>query len=296
MFKLGVITDEISQDLEVAAKLAKKYELDGLEIRSVWEKGPHELNKQNIASIKKILTDYKLECCGISSPLFKCELNDEAEIKEHIKILKKCITLAKALGTKFIRGFTFWQRGDFAEALPKIVEQYRKIFDIIEQEDIYILIEFDPSVYASNANKTAMLLSAINHPQIKALWDPGNDIYDPQGEIPYPDGYEWIKDKLLHIHIKDAIIQNGEAVCVPFGTGVVDYEGQFKALSRDKYEGYLVMETHYRLKHNLSEDLMTLPKGSAFSLGGYEATEESLINIKRSIKQWGLSKNLQATN
>ena len=43
MLKRGVITDEISQDIEKAASLAKQYGLTGLEIRSVWEKGPHEL-------------------------------------------------------------------------------------------------------------------------------------------------------------------------------------------------------------------------------------------------------------
>ena len=41
MFKKGVITDEISQDMGQAVELASKYGLDGVEIRSVWEKSPH---------------------------------------------------------------------------------------------------------------------------------------------------------------------------------------------------------------------------------------------------------------
>ena len=48
MFRKGVINDEISQDFQVAASLAMKYELDAIEIRSTWEKGPHELDKSDI--------------------------------------------------------------------------------------------------------------------------------------------------------------------------------------------------------------------------------------------------------
>ena len=48
MFKKGVITDEISQDFKTAVDLALKYGLNGIEIRSVWEKGPHELQNAPI--------------------------------------------------------------------------------------------------------------------------------------------------------------------------------------------------------------------------------------------------------
>ena len=44
-----------------------------------------------------------------------------------------------------------------------------------------------------------------------------------------------------------------------------------------EHEGYVMLETHYRPKHDISEELMALPKGSAFSYMGYEATEECLI-------------------
>ncbi|NIR00558.1 MAG: hypothetical protein GTN78_10215, partial [Gemmatimonadales bacterium] len=34
--KLAVFTDEVSQDLETALKLAVRYNLDGVELRTVW--------------------------------------------------------------------------------------------------------------------------------------------------------------------------------------------------------------------------------------------------------------------
>ena len=282
MFKLGVITDEISQDIEIAAGLAEKYGLNGLEIRSVWEKGPHELNESDISRIKEVLHKHGLECCGISAPFFKCDIDSDEEYNEQIEILKKCINLAKKLETKYIRGFTFWQKGNFEDNLPKIVQRFKQPIQILEQSDMYLLLEMDPTVFASNGKKLAKTAKAINSDRVHVLWDPGNDIYEPDGETPYPDGYEYVKDMVKHVHIKDAIrLPDGKAEGVVFGTGDVDFEGQLKSLKKDGYDGYLVMETHYRPKHEISEELMALPKGSAFSLHGYEATEECLISFKK---------------
>lgn len=285
MFKLGVITDEISQEFEEALELCKKHNLDGVEIRSVWEKGPHELSDEDIEKIKELLEKYNLSCCGISAPLFKCELYDEEQFKEQLDILNKCIHLAKALGTKYIRGFTFWKRKSLDEAIDDIVESYNRILDILEKEDMYVLIEFDPSVYATNAKQLRKVVTAINSERVKALWDPGNDIYDPDGEVPYPEGYSDIKDIFKHMHIKDAIKRkDGSIEGVPFGEGQVDYKGQLTKLKEDGYTGWLVMETHYRPKHEISEELLALPKGSAFSMFGYEATDECLTKFISMLK------------
>lgn len=40
MFRLAVITDEISQDLETVISFAHTWGLQGVELRSVWEKAP----------------------------------------------------------------------------------------------------------------------------------------------------------------------------------------------------------------------------------------------------------------
>lgn len=285
MFKKGVITDEISQEMKIAAELAQKYDLDGVEIRSVWDKGPHELDRSDIGNIKTILSDTGLEVCGISSPFFKCSLDDNNEIKEHIEILKRCMELANLLGAKIVRGFTFWSNGRFDENLQRIVSKFEKPLELLAQNNITLALEFDPSVYASNARKLVKVIREINSPRVKALWDPGNDIYDPDGEIPYPDGYEIIKPYMVHMHLKDAVKNtDGKAEGVAVGDGHVDYQGQFDTLRKDGYDGYVVLETHYRPKHAISEELLALPKGSAFSYMGYEATEECLVKWKKFLK------------
>lgn len=279
MFKKGVITDEISQDFKVAVDLATDFMLDGVEVRSVNDKGPHELDDNDIKSIKSILSDSNLEVCGISSPFYKCDIDDESQIKEHIEILKRSIDLAHRLDTKIVRGFTFWARGSFEDNFDRIVSQFEEPLKIIEKEDIMLALEFDPSVFATNARKLVKVIEAIDSPKVRALWDPGNDIYEPDRETPYPDGYELIKPYMVHMHLKDAIRNKDKgATGAPIGKGQVDYIGQFRDLIKSKYDGYVVLETHYRPSHNITDELLASPKGKAFSHLGYEATKECLIN------------------
>lgn len=285
MFKKGVITDEISQDFTSALELALKYSLDGIEIRSVWDKGPHELDKNDIAAIRKVIKSTKLEVCGISAPFFKCALDSISEYDSHMEILEKCIELAEQLNTKIIRGFTFWNKGDFEKDLERIISKYEKPVKILERAGVTLALEMDPSVYAANASKVRRVIENINSPYVKALWDPGNEIYDPEGEVPYTYGYNVIKPYMVHMHLKDAKkLENGKIISVPVGEGQVDYNGQFKALITDKYDGFVVLETHYRPKHDISDELMALPKGYAFSYLGYEATEECLVKWERILK------------
>jgi len=288
MFKKGVITDEISQDFEAAVQLAIKYHLEGLEIRSVWEKGPHELEKEDVDRILRILKGTGLEVPAISAPFFKCDIDDPDEYKAHIEILEKSIKLAYRLGARYIRGFTFWKKGNFAENLDKILSRFDVPLRILEREGFILVLESDPSVFASNAAQLVKVIRRIGSKHVRALWDPGNDIYDPEGEIPYPNGYELIKPYMVHMHLKDARkTDDGKIIGVPVGQGQVDYKGQFRRLLEDGYDGYVILETHYRPKHDISEELLALPKGSAFSYLGREGKEACLIGWKKILDDIG---------
>ena len=277
MFKTAVITDEITQDFSHALEIAKKHGLDAVEVRSVYELGAFEWTDEAVDKMKSLSDQAGLPVCCVSSPFFKCEIDDAKEIESQYESLRRCIGHAHKLGAKLIRGFTFWDKGGFEARLPEIVERFQKVIQILQQEGMTMALESEPSVYAANAAKLARILDAINSPYVKALWDPGNSIYDPSGEVPYPDGYGYIKDKLAHVHLKDAKVVEGKATGTPISKGDVDLVGQFKALIQDGYTGYVSLETHYRPAHHIAEELLAMPKGSAFSHGGLEATEESLV-------------------
>ena len=56
-FTLGVISDEISQDLEIVIETAKDYDLDSVEIRSVWDVRVQNLTDEHLKKLKKELDE-----------------------------------------------------------------------------------------------------------------------------------------------------------------------------------------------------------------------------------------------
>lgn len=282
MLKLGIITDEVSQDLNIAAEFAVKHGLTELEIRSVNGKGPFEMEESDILAIKKIADEHNLNVAAISAPLFKCSISDKQAVQANIDGFSRLASYSKILGNRFIRGFDFWNEG---ASLQDRVSAYASIIKICEQCGITCVIEYDPSVHSSTAAKTKELIEAINSPYIKALYDPGNGLWADENDIPYPNDYELLKQHIAHIHIKDADLVNGKIDAVKVGTGKVDYKGLIKRLLDEHYSGCVMLETHYRKEVNLTEEQLKFPGGDTFSAGAYEASEESIEALLSIINQ-----------
>lgn len=285
MFKLSVISDEISQNLEETVEIAGRFGLDAVEIRTVDDVGLFEMSPSFAAGLKKRLDAAGLSVSALCPPLFKCGLEDDREIREHMEGLRHCVRLAEIFGAKLIRGFSFWKEGDFEAALPAITDHLLNAA-LLLPEGMKLVIESDPAVFASTAALLKRVVGAADCPEIRVLWDPGNDIYSAEREEPYPYGYRFVRGMIGHVHIKDAVRKEDGEVCgCRFGCGDVDYAGQLTALLEDGYDGYLTLETHYRKHSALDEAQLKRPGGRKFSEGGYEAAEESLEAMLRMLTE-----------
>ena len=282
-FKLGVISDEISQDLDVVKETAKDFKLDSIEVRSIWDVKVQDLTKEHTARLREELAKEGLRVISIASPFLKCEIDSEREYREHIDIFRRCIEVAKALDTDLVRGFTFWRR-DGLEGLPKywdtIVEKFAEPTEIAEQEDIILEIENEQSCFVGTGVDLARFLAEIDSRNVKAIWDPGNAYYDDAREEAYPVGYEALKPWIAHVHLKDVVWnqETGKPECVPIGTGEVKIGEQLAALKRDGYDGCVSLETHWR-PEALDEELLQRPGGREFSSSGEYASRVCLENI-----------------
>jgi L-ribulose-5-phosphate 3-epimerase len=284
-FRLGILTDEVSQDLREAIAFATQFGLQALELRSVDNLLLHQMDEAAIEGIRSLVEQSGLSICGLSAPIFKCELDREEEVENHIAMAHQYIAIAQRLKVPLIRGFSFWARAPFEEALPRIVAQIKRIAPYFEQAGITFVLEFDPSVYASNSRKVARIVGEVASPAVMALYDPGNDMWDPDGELPYPDGYDNLQGYIRHIHLKDAVRTGAGIEAVAIGSGQVDYRGLFRRLLDTGYDGYLVVETHYRLHAALTEEQLKRPMGASFSDGGREASEQCVRSLQALLRE-----------
>jgi len=279
--KLGIITDEVTQDIRKAVDFAMKHGLHGLELRSVDDMSIDMLPLKRVKEIKDIIESHGLEVCNISSSFFKCSINSKKEYDDNIEKLKRLMERAHILGCRTIRGFSFFTDGSFDERIDEIIDKFQLPLRMIEEEDIQLLLEPDPSVFTTNHRKLSKLIDLLGSNRIGAVYDPGNGIYDPDFEKPYPDGFNEIKNFIRHVHVKDARLVDGKPESVKIGTGWVPYAEIFKALNAMGYEGYVVLETHYRPKSRIPEELLQKPGGSLFSYNGDLASEESMVELKK---------------
>ena len=281
-FKLGVITDEVTQDIFEAAEFCKKHGLKCMEVRSVNGHSPFDYTDEDVDQIIAAAKKYDLEVSAISSPVFKCEYDDQEAIKANIAGFEKCAIIANKVGAKYIRGFDFWDKQVSIEVRAGM---YGEIIALCEKYDVYCALESDPAVHSSTPHKLAELILAINNPRIKALFDPGNEIWVTSKTS--EDAYDKLAPcGIVNVHVKDAI-PNGTPwpPAVKPGTGVADFVMIFKKLIRDGYSGGVMLETHYRKNSELDEEQLKRPGGNAFSDGAYEASEESIIALKEIINK-----------
>jgi sugar phosphate isomerase/epimerase len=268
MLKIGIFPDEISQDFERALFVtAKEFDLKYIELRTLWNKNLIDLSETDLKRAKRMIEKQGLSVSCIASPFLKCRLKksnvkenifygkksyyidlkkSQSSIDEHLDILKHSIELANMFSTRLVRCFSFWKEEEFNEEILKtIVDQFEKPLEIAKREGIILALENEPTCYIGTGAQARSLLNIIQSPNLKLTWDPGNAF--TSGEIPYPDGYEKIKDEIVHVHIKDYTRnrKTGKMEVKPVGAGEIDLTGQFQDLLKNDFNGVISLETAY---------------------------------------------------
>ncbi len=276
MIKLSFITDEATQDFDEAVRFAREYGLQGVELRSVQDKPIDEIDHDTLREYRRILDENGLKVCNLAGSFYKCDRTDRQAVEQNLEKLVRLCDAADILGCDTLRGFAFFAPAEGPESAQELAPYFEEPARILRERGKTLLLEADPSVNTSNHQAIARLLDLIGQDCFGAIYDPGNDLYDPLRETPYPDGYEAVRTHLKHIHIKDAVYDAaGEPQCVRIGDGLVGYPALLHRLLKDGYDGWLSLETHYRKNIVLTEEQMRVPQGSSFSAGGLEATAES---------------------
>ena len=89
------------------------------------------------------------------------------------------------------------------------------------------------------------MLGALDHPNLKVVWDPANALV--AGENPFPEGYARVSpQRIAHVHAKDCHVTDHKPTFCAVGEGGVDWRGQIDALERDGYTGWISLETHWK--------------------------------------------------
>ena len=269
MFKIGVVTDEISVDLVEAIEVAKSWGLRYIELHNVWGKNICDVDHATLSRIISIVKKSGMTVTNIDSLTLRCYLSNDEEYSEHIKHLLRSIEIAPLFNTNVVRLFSFWKEQN--PNWDRIFEKMELPIKIAEREGIILGFENVSSGNIGTSDDLVRMFNYFDSPNLKLIWDPGN-AYAAGEKMPYPNGYEKIKHKIIHVHVKDAIFdESGNRIWKPIGQGDVDYKGQLKALLRDNYQGVIALETHCTAENGSKID------GTKQSLDGLMAIINNII-------------------
>ncbi|MGH9449451.1 MAG: sugar phosphate isomerase/epimerase family protein [Terriglobia bacterium] len=259
-FRLGIITDEISDDLDQALNFISNYSLPGCELRDMWGKNIMNSSQADLARARHLIQDYNLQVSDIGSPIFKYNLpqmpvRPEKQSqgfgaafteKDSDKLLLKSFDLAHYFGTKKVRVFSYWRVKDPDKAYPYVRDRLAKAAELAGKNGVLLVLENEFECNIGTGKELGRILRDINSPHLRGNWDPGNAIM--LHEVAYPDGYKAVAGWFEHMHVKD-VKKNpstGHLSWAPVGGGFMDWKGQIKAVLDRPYRGTMSLETHYR--------------------------------------------------
>jgi sugar phosphate isomerase/epimerase len=263
-FKIAVINDEISQDLDHACSVvARDFGLKWIELRSMWDKNVMDLSAAQVDEARKILAKYGLQVTDIASPLFKTDWPGaprseygskgdlhgaaEATFKQQDEILERAIGLAKQFNTQKIRCFDFWRLDDVAPYRAAIDEKLRAAAEVTGKNGLLLVLENEFACNTATGREAARTMNAVQTPQFALNWDPANAVM--RGELDaFPGGWNSLpKNRIHHCHCKNAIKgAAGKVEWSPVGVGYIDWAAQFGALQQAGYRDAVSLETHWR--------------------------------------------------
>ena len=259
LFPIAAITDESSPDISTAVQSMREVGMTAAELRMVFGKNILDLSDQELGRAKSILADEGLKVISIASPLLKCVLPDAPEIdarfqqdifasthtfEDQPRLTECAFAIAKRMGARIVRVFSYWRTVKPEACFNRVVIALRSLAEKAAEHDLIIGLENEQACNIATGAETARVLAAIDHPNLRVVWDPCNALVS--GENPFPEGYRRLPiHRIVHVHAKDCFVSNHAPTFGPLGECGIDWKGQIAALVGDGYQGYISLETHW---------------------------------------------------
>ncbi len=259
LFPTAAITDEFSQDIEVAVGAMAEIGMAGAELRMLFGKNIIDLTNAELDRACEIVAGHKLEIISIASPLLKCVLPNSPAVdarfqqdvfaatytfEDQPRLADRALEIAERTGARIIRVFSYWRSVRPEECFDRIARALEHLATQAAPHGRTIGIENEHACNIATAAEAARLLEAVAHPNLKLVWDPANAYVS--GETPFPDGYRRLPaGRIAHVHAKDCRVEGHQPKWCALGEGGIDWPGQIGALVQDGYEGSISLETHW---------------------------------------------------
>ena len=259
-FPIAAITDEFSPtDLDTALKGMSDVGMTGAELRVIGGRNMLELSDDEVDEVRAKVEARGMNVVALASPLLKCVLPDSPPLDTRVqhdvfgspynfedqpRLTRRAFEIAERVGTRVIRVFSYWRTVEPEACFDGAASALHELAEEAAKRGLVIGLENEHACNAATGAETRQLLSRLDHPALKVVWDPANASI--LGETPFPDGYAQVPaDRIVHVHAKDCRVSGQKPTWGALGEMGLDWKGQVAALRRDGYRGWISLETHW---------------------------------------------------
>lgn len=280
--KISGFSDEIDKLIDEQFEVLNKLNIKYFEVRGVDGKNISTLSSEEVQTLKSKMEQYSIGVSSIDSPIGKIKI--EEAFQPHFEMFKRVVKIAKTLGTKYIRMFSFYHEGGdewTAAEREEVLARLRQMISYAKEQDVILLHENEKGIYGDTVARCIDLMKELACDHFRAVFDPANFVQCGQ-DIKY--AFDNLKEYVEYMHIKDARFADGEVVPAGMGDGNVAYV--LKGLFNDGYQGFLSLEPHLGSFEGLADleldDKMEgLPKGGE---GTFTLAYRALCDILEEIE------------
>jgi L-ribulose-5-phosphate 3-epimerase len=248
--RLAAITDEISQDLEIALRVCESLGVETVELRTI---DGTQLVEHDAATVRRIGSAIRgggFGCAVIDTPFLKTALVGAPVSEAEWATLRRGLELAAELGAGTVRVFggarperSGGERPPTSAPLHWTADVLARAVELAAEAGVQVALEIEWECAVATRAEAGEVLAAMPADGLGIVWDPGNEARLTRAATP-AGGDAGVRDRIVHVHVKDAD-ERGDWTRV--GGGLVDWRGELRRLAADGYDGLLSLETHYSL-------------------------------------------------
>ncbi len=236
-FIISGFSDEIDENIDRQFSHIKSLGMEYFEPRGINGVNIADLSEEELLNLCDKMEEYGIKASSIGSPIGKIGIEDDFE--EHLSKLERVIEITKALGTRFVRSFSFYiPEGEHDKWRDEVLRRVSAMAKLAEREGIILLHENEKGIWGDTPERCLDLFESVKSPSFKGVFDPANFIQCGVSDI--VSAYKLLKDHIVYFHVKDAV---GETI-VPAGEGQANFPELLKTVKEDGYEGFLSLEPH----------------------------------------------------
>lgn len=210
---LSAFADEYADSFDGQLAICKELGIPCIELRFIDGKNICTVSEETLDEVEGKLKAYGIGVSAIGSPIGKIKLDDNME--EHLALAERAFAIAKRLGAKYVRIFSFYlpEGKTREECKEEVFAAMEKIILLAEKYGVTPCHENEAKIYGESPECCLQLLQYFEG-RLKAVFDMGNFVLD--GHDPYPSAYNTLKDYIAYFHIKDSLFAGA---IVPPGKG-----------------------------------------------------------------------------